>query len=199
MKPQGLLLLLPLVFLVALQPLYAQTETADDEPSLPVRTEPIPALDSLRQAQADSTQNSTQADTLQADTVQVPSVKKKSVGAAMLLSTFIPGGGQFYTGHYIKGLLITWGEITLGYFTWQEHVKLQNALKGADLSDSLVVKEIDSFRTRRNSFAFFTGAVIVYAVADAYVDAHMYGFAEAQRLTVGPSRERLGLEISYKF
>jgi hypothetical protein len=195
MKPQGLLFLLPFLFLVGVQPLYAQTETTEVEPASPIRTEPIPALDSLRRVRADSTQ----ADTVQTDTVPGSPVKKKSVGAAMLLSTFIPGGGQFYTGHYIKGLLLAGAEITLGYFTWQEHVKMQNALEGADLSDNLVVKEIDSLRTRRNSFAFFTGAVIVYAVADAYVDSHMYGFKDAQRLTVGPSRERVGLEITYKF
>lgn len=157
---------------------------AEDVPATPIYTEELQPLDSL------------EADTSEAS--ETPTYPEKRVSTAMLLSTFIPGGGQFYTRHWIKGVLLAGGEITLGYFTVQEHIGMQEALRG-DLSDSLVQREVDSLRNRRNVFAFFTGAVIAYAVADAYVDAHMFGFAEAQRLTIGPARERIGLTITYKF
>ncbi|MBD3285265.1 hypothetical protein GF359_02535 [candidate division WOR-3 bacterium] len=160
--------------------LYAQTEEGvevEGGPDLPISTEPVPAVDSVA------------ADTTPQDTT--PGKKTKSVKTAMLLSVLIPGGGQFYTGHYIKGVLIAGGEITLGYLTWQAHQDFEDLIPTDTTRDEA--------RSKRNNFAFFTGAVIVYAVADAYVDAHLYGFKDAQRLSVEPSRERIGLAITYRF
>jgi hypothetical protein len=124
--------------------------------------------------------------------------KKKNVTTAMLLSTFIPGGGQFYNQSYIKGVLVAGGEATLGYFTVREHMRMLSA-RDTNLVDSVKQDIVDQIRFRRNTYAFFTGMIIAYAVADAFVDAHMFGFRQQQRLTVAPTVDRLGLALRYRF
>jgi hypothetical protein len=140
------------------------------------------------------------------DTAQaVPARPKKKVATAMLLSAFIPGAGQFYNESFAKGGLIAAAEIALASFTIREHLLMigVDEMWAEDVPDSIKGPRIDSLRNehrdRRNVFAFFTGAVIAFAVSDAYVDAHMFGFREAQRLSLVPADQGLGLAIRYRF
>ncbi len=150
-------------------------------------------------AQAEEADAPVIADTLTADTLQANTshVMKKNVSRAMLLSALIPGGGQFYNESYWKGGLVAAAEITLASFTVREQLLL------GDVAEAWSGAERDSVytvcRNRRNVFAFFTGAVIGYAVADAYVDAHMFGFRQAQRLSLEPAPMGLGVGLSFRF
>jgi len=142
-------------------------------------------------------------DSLTADTSAAPAEQSsqrrtKNFRTAMLLSALIPGGGQFYNESYIKGILIAGGEMTLGYFTVREHLRMVQAEREA-ASDSSLEARADTLRDRRNTLIFFTAAVIAFSVADAYVDAHMFGFRDAQRLSIVPSRSGLGLAVRYRF
>jgi hypothetical protein len=96
----------------------------------------------------------------------------KSTGTAVLLSFFLPGGGQVYTGNWWKAALIAPAEITLGYFSAKEHN-----------SD------------RRTALIWWTGAVVAFSMADAYVSAQMYGFDREMHLTVGPTRAGIAMEF----
>ncbi|MGB9721523.1 MAG: hypothetical protein ACPL28_08610 [bacterium] len=80
---------------------------------------------------------------------------KKSAKTAMLLSVF-PGGGQFYTERYVPGVLISAGEITLGYYAVKNH--------------------LEKNYSERNSFLWWELFLFGYSLADAYVGAKMYGF-----------------------
>lgn len=91
---------------------------------------------------------------------------EKNANVAMLLCVF-PGGGQFYTGHYVQGVIIGAAEITLGYYAYTYHV--------------------DDERTKRNSMLWWGLFVFGYSLADAYVGAKMHGFdveADIDRVSI---------------
>lgn len=145
--------------------------------------------------------------TVSADTATTGSAKHagKSVRTAMLLSTFIPGGGQFYNESYWKGGLIAAAELTLASLAVREHLLMKDVERmwSEEVPDSIKRPKIDTlsweYRDRRNIWAFFTGVVVAFSVADAYVDANMFGFKESQRLTIGPAGKGLGFAVRYRF
>lgn len=104
----------------------------------------------------------------------------KSPGKAVLLSLLLPGGGQVYTGRAWKTALIAPAEVTLGYLAVREHVYALDALSAGD--DAAYVRH----RDRRTVFLWWTGAVVAFSMADAYVSAQMYGFDREMRFTMGP-------------
>jgi hypothetical protein len=85
---------------------------------------------------------------------------EKSAGLAMLLSV-IPGGGQFYTEHYMTGSVIAGGEIALGYLAYKYHTE---------------AREDSTKYASRNSVLWWGFFLFGYSLADAYVSAKMYGF-----------------------
>lgn len=181
--------LLPVSLFIAIAlPLAGQT----DEASMPAETGESVFHDSLEVA----------SDSISADSAKE---QGKSVRTAMLLSAFIPGGGQLYNESYAKGGLIAAAEITLACFTVREHLLMigVDEMWSDDVPHSIKGPKIDSLRSlhrdRRNVFAFFTGAVIAYAVSDAYVDAHMFGFSQAQRLSLVPADRGIGLAVNFRF
>jgi len=106
----------------------------------------------------------------------------KSPGKAVLLSLLLPGGGQVYTGCAWKTALIAPSEVTLGCLTVREHVYALDALSAGD--DAAYVRH----RDRRTVFLWWTGAVVAFSMADAYVSAQMYGFDREIRFTMSPQR-----------
>lgn len=105
----------------------------------------------------------------------------RSPGTAVLLSALLPGGGQVYTGNWWKAAIIVPAEVTLGYFTYRAHIDATAAL---GRGDSTYV----GLRDRRTALLWWTGAVIVLSMADAYVSAQMFGFDREMSLALGPGR-----------
>ena len=83
------------------------------------------------------------------------SYAEKNASVAMLLCVF-PGGGQFYTGRYVPGVLLGGAEIAIGYYAYKYHR--------------------DEEYTRRNSMLWWGLFVFGFSLADAYVGAKMHGF-----------------------
>ena len=119
--------------------------------------------------------------------VQAPVFPQKSPGRAVLLSFLLPGGGQVYTGNWWKAAFIAPAEVTLGYFAVKEHIAASDADARGDSVAYL------RHRDHRTAFLWWTGAVLAFSMADAYVSAQMYGFDREIRLTLGPLRA--GLEV----
>ncbi len=113
----------------------------------------------------------------------------KSTGKAVLLSFFVPGGGQVYTGNWWKAALIAPAEITLGYSSVKEHLAATKALNSGDTTGYVL------HRDRRTALLWWTGAVVAFSMADAYVSAQMYGFDREMRLTLGPMRAGVAMEF----
>ena len=118
----------------------------------------------------------------------------KSPQKAIILSTLLPGGGQFYTGHYIKGGVIAGGEI----FSLMKAYSLYKDAKGYSVSSS----ERDSLMRESFSYAFWFLGIWFYSVLDAYVDAHLYNFDEKAKISISfkPDNEAVlfGIKISYE-
>ena len=84
----------------------------------------------------------------------------RSPRGAMLRSLALPGWGQFYNRHYVKGGAIAALEVGSAtvYFLRRSQIHRQQALSPGP---------------RRNLFAYTTILIVVYSMADAYVDAHL--------------------------
>ncbi|HTW90918.1 MAG TPA: DUF5683 domain-containing protein [bacterium] len=124
----------------------------------------------------------TSGDTVsKADTIR-PYHSAKSPGAAVLLSFLLPGGGQVYTGNWWKTTLIAPAEVTLGYLTVREHLLATQSLNKGDTAD------YSRYSSTRTALLWWTGAVIVFSMADAYVSAQMYGFDRETKLGLWPSK-----------
>jgi len=126
--------------------------------------------------------------------ILVSDVQYKSPQKAVILSALLPGGGQFYTGHYIKGGVIASGEIfslIKAYFLYKDS-------KDYEVGSS----ERDSLMRESFSYAFWFLGIWFYSVLDAYVDAHLYNFDEKAKISIffKPDNEAVlfGIKISYE-
>ena len=124
-----------------------------------------------------------QPDSLSNDrTAQAPSdtVEKKNPTAAMLRSLVVPGWGQFYNGKWFKGIIIAGAEVGLV----ANAIVLNQWAKEAETED-----ERYFYLDNRNLSFWILGATILYSMADAYVDAHLFNFDESPELTFFFRRE----------
>ena len=118
---------------------------------------------------------------------------KKSPTWAMISSALLPGGGQFYTENYKKGLLFALAQGTLSGMTLYEHIQTGEAERALIdhikvYGDSLPPAEIprrislqgqyNHHFDRRRTLLFIDVGVWILAVADAYISAHFYKFDE---------------------
>lgn len=110
--------------------------------------------------------------------------EQKSASLAVLLSAVFPGGGQFYTENYLKGLAIGSAQVSLAYLTLREHYGVQ---EGGDPAEG------GAHRARRNRWLWWTAGVWIFGMADAYTSAHMWRFREEQSLSFGPIPRGLGI------
>ncbi len=95
----------------------------------------------------------------------------KSPGKAMLFSLIFPGGGQFYNEAYIKGIILGGAESFLFYLSYRENMLANKEPENRDYHLSMMRK-----------YLFWGATVTVYSIADAWVDANMYGFDEETKI-----------------
>ena len=103
-------------------------------------------------------------------------VVRKNPTGAMLRSMVVPGWGQWYNEKRFKAVVIMGAEIGLVI-----DAVVQNQL--AVRSEYLYDREF--YRNNRNLAIWWLGAVILYSMADAYVDAHLFDFDERPDLSLG--------------
>lgn len=152
---------------------FAQFDTQNPIPeSLPAQVQPAESINQTRIQTADSLPQN-----------EIKEAKKtgkakfyKSPGKAMLLSTLLPGAGQFYTQNYLKGTVMLGAWSILGSLSIREHVLARDALRKNNNQNYL------EHRDKRNNLLWWTAAVWVFSIADAYVSSHMYKFKEQESL-----------------
>ena len=93
----------------------------------------------------------------------------KNPTCAMIKSATIPGWGQFYNEKVFKGIIIAGIETSL-----VANAVIQNQY--AQASTSYLEREF--YRDNRGLSIWWLTGVILYSVADAYVDAHLFEFDE---------------------
>ncbi len=104
----------------------------------------------------------------------------------MLLSAVIPGGGQFYTENYWKGILFLGAEGTLGYYAIKFHQDFKTTGNSSNLS-------------RRNNLLWWIASVKLLSLADAYVSANMYKFKDMAKLSFDFDRDKIYLGVAINF
>ena len=125
--------------------------------------------------QADDS-SSVMLDSVKADTADF---KRHSPALAMWLSFAIPGGGQFYNRKYLKTLIIGGGEIAIIYSIARYHHRHKKARSDGDTDAS------DFYKENRNRMSWWLAGIILYSMADAYVDGHLWDFELSRDLSLG--------------
>lgn len=115
----------------------------------------------------------------------------------MLLTTFIPGGGQFYTERYFKGIIIGGLQSYLIYREVQTQLKI-NELKRENTLSFEQQTLLDNKLDERREFGWWMALVWTIGILDAYVDAQLYGFESKLTLDqIGSPKVELSLNIHY--
>jgi hypothetical protein len=103
------------------------------------------------------------------------SVTYPSPRTAMWRSALIPGGGQFYNGKWIKGTLVAVAELGCVANAIYQNQRVVNS--ASDYERAV-------YRDRRNLSYWWLAGIILYSMADAYVDAHLLQFDSSKDLTL---------------
>jgi hypothetical protein len=116
--------------------------------------------------------------------VYPPQIGKKNPNKALLLS-ILPGGGQFYTHNYLKGIAFALLQGTAAGATIYFWVK-EN--KAKEENNSL---NADYYYGQMYNYLWMDGFVWGFSMMDAYVSAHFYKFRDQSISS--------GLEIGFSF
>jgi hypothetical protein len=109
-------------------------------------------------------------------------VAGKSPTGALVRSVVFPGGGQFYTHNYLKGLVVFGTEttfITLAAVEWSRANVHKKNFQNPHYPYSERLWEFDQYQfyeDQRNLFLWITAGVVFLSMFDAYVDAQLYNF-----------------------
>lgn len=126
---------------------------------------------------------------------------RKSPFWSMVASAVVPGGGQFYCESYVRGAVFCSAQATLTAMTVYEHVLTEESLRRYKRSGD--PEDYDDYAhhfERRKDLLWWDAGVLVLAVADAFVDAHMYGFGSKKGIKVSVAAERgVGLHMHLSF
>lgn len=122
--------------------------------------------------------------------------EKKSPGGAMLRALAIPGWGQYYTGHPVRGTVTAVAEtafFTLSAMKYRDADRLHDRLKALEAEMGPEWPEDDPQRVELNrrikdrrlsggDFLAYGVTSLLLAVADSFVSAHLYDFNENLRV-----------------
>jgi hypothetical protein len=114
---------------------------------------------------------------------------KKHPGWAIVASVVLPGGGQFYAENYARGLFFSTLQVTLLSLTLYEKIQERDYKKMYDESqDKDIWDEYNRHRSRVRNLLWWDAGIWFLSCADAFTDAHFYGFDEDVGLTMQLSR-----------
>lgn len=107
----------------------------------------------------------------------------RRVRGAVFRSLALPGWGQFYNGKHIKGSVIAAAELASAV----AYVVRRNQIKDLGVHT-------------RNVYFFTTVGVVLYSMADAYVDAHLsrVNWAEVEAGVDEKGAAKLRLKVTFK-
>lgn len=113
--------------------------------------------------------------------------RRHSANLALVLSLALPGGGQLYNRQYWKAALIAPAELLLGGLALRQHRFAREARLRGDTTAYAF------HRDWRTTWLWWTGSVVVFSMADAYVSAKLYGFDQQMRFADRPIYLRAGI------
>lgn len=181
-----------------------------------------PARASLVDAAAPDTAATAAPDTLAGAAVRPPAPPRRTAPEptggfseprwVMLRSAVLPGWGQAYNRQWLKALAVAAVEAGMAYRIWDDNRVLDDldaqAAAAAAAGDLALQNELAlRYNDRLDTMVarqWLLGGVIVYALLDAYVDAHFRGFdvefdtdPALPAGAAGASRVRAGLRWTF--
>ena len=100
---------------------------------------------------------------------------RRSPAKAVLLSAFLPGGGQFYTHQPVKGGVLGGAELYTGYAAFQAFRRTLQALDRYHRTGQEEDRQDYLTEQQKALYWFFWWLTFWgYSLADAYVSAHLY-------------------------
>lgn len=120
-------------------------------------------------------------DSVNNTTAIAPTLIHKSPRGAVIRAAIFPGWGQWYNGKKFKAVLAFGTEVGfLSASIWH------NQRVVTRLGDNYKQDYKNAYRefhiNMRNQYIWYLGGAILYAMADAYVDAHLHEFDESPNL-----------------
>ena len=109
-----------------------------------------------------------------------------SAHGALLRSAVLPGWGQFYNGHPVKGLFFGAASATALTSVVVEHRRIRSAPTPEEHQDRTA---------RRNSRLLYFALSVALAATDAYVDAHLADFGAEAAMQVEMQRGQAWLRL----
>lgn len=111
------------------------------------------------------------------DSTKAP-LRKKSPRGAVIRAALFPGWGQWYNEKKLKSMLIFGTEIGfISAAVWHN----QQVVKPWTTAENYI-KEFHI--NMRNQYVWYLVGTILYSMADAYVDAHLFDFDESEDLAL---------------
>jgi len=122
----------------------------------------------------------------------------KSPFGAFIRSAVLPGWGQFYTDHPVRGALIFSAQGVLLTLAW---IADQRANQSWDLyqwtAEPRYLEEYDRRFNRGRDLLSVAVSVYLYNLADAYVSAHLYDFQG--KISLDGGVEGVNLSMNWAF
>ena len=136
------------------------------------------AADSVSAALPDSTigENNTTVDSTIVDSTVITI---HSPSGAMWRSMLLPGWGQLYNRKYLKAVIIGGTEIGFLYSSLLQDHRYKEDKKNQEWENAAF------YENDRNRLRWWITGLILYSMADAYVDGHLWDFDLDQDLSVG--------------
>ena len=126
-------------------------------------------------------------------------IKVKKPFKAVMLSLFVPGGGQFYNESYVKSGVVFALEATLLGFTAYHHFKSEDYYDKYKISGSEEdYNDYLDYYYKRESDLWWLGAVVFLSMMDAYVDAYLFNFKEKKNKIHLKFEDNM-ISLSYSF
>ena len=99
------------------------------------------------------------------------STSQKSPVQAVKRALLFPGGGQFYNGQNVKGILLVGAALGAGFLYISNANEYMN-YGGSNMSEKAKYLKL------RNKYGWWIGFVYIYGLLDAIVEAHLHPFKE---------------------
>ena len=118
-------------------------------------------------------------------------IRRHNPSLAMWKSLILPGWGQLYNKKYLKTVIIGGAEIALIYGIFYQHDQSEKAQKAGDSEAA------NFYRDDRNRLTWWLAGIILYSMADAYVDAQLMDFDLSNELSLGIAPGKLFVRLQF--
>lgn len=151
--------------------------------------------------------DSSMANSSNNDSLLYKKIERPWPTGALLRSVIVPGWGQFYNRKYIKAAIYGGLETYFAYKArhyWRLMDTHQNNLLNSD-DPIYQAQEFAYYKDRRdtrNLYLWLTGITLFISMFDAFVDAHMTGYDETDKVfevQVIPDSDMIGVSLTYNF